>query len=71
MMLKDKVALVTSGASGIGRVTTTLAVSAKQRAFRASGATVVFCNRLDVKGEVLKSEKSEGISLESRSMGEE
>ncbi len=63
MMLKDKVALVTSGASGIGRVTAI--------AFGATGATVVFYDRPDVEGEVLKSVKSEGISLESRPMGEE
>ncbi|MGE5660538.1 MAG: hypothetical protein ACM37W_28450 [Actinomycetota bacterium] len=71
MMLKDRVVLVTSGASGIGRITATLAVSAKQRAFGATGTTVVFYDRPDVEGEVLKSVKSEGISLESRSMGEE
>jgi NAD(P)-dependent dehydrogenase (short-subunit alcohol dehydrogenase family) len=43
MMLKDKVALVTGGASGIGRATAI--------AFGAAGAKVVFCDRPDVDGE--------------------
>ncbi len=70
MMLKDKVVLVTGGASGIGRATA-LAKLNEVIAFGAAGATVVFYDRPDVEGEVLKSVKSEGIRLESRSMGEE
>nr|MDZ8003356.1 hypothetical protein [Nostoc sp. DedSLP05] len=38
-------ALVKGGKEGIGRATTTLAVSAKQRAVRAAGAKVVFSSR--------------------------
>ncbi len=51
MMLKDKIALVTGGTSGIGRATATLAVSAKQRAFGAAGAKVVFSDIRGVEGE--------------------
>jgi NAD(P)-dependent dehydrogenase (short-subunit alcohol dehydrogenase family) len=43
MMLKDKIALVTGGASGIGRATAI--------AFGAAGAKVVFCDRPDADGE--------------------
>jgi NAD(P)-dependent dehydrogenase (short-subunit alcohol dehydrogenase family) len=51
MMLKDKAALVTGGTSGIGRATATLAVSAKQRAFGAAGAKVLFSGRRETKSE--------------------
>lgn len=51
MIPQDKVALVTSGTSGIGRATATLAVSAKQRAFAAARAKVVFSGRRDAEGE--------------------
>ncbi len=43
MILQDKVALVTGGASGIGRATAI--------ALGAAGAKVVFCDRPDVEGE--------------------
>ena len=43
MILQDKVALVTGGASGIGRATAI--------AFGAAGAKVVFCDRLDIDGQ--------------------
>lgn len=43
MILQNKVALVTGGASGIGRATAI--------AFGAAGAKVVFCDRPDVDGE--------------------
>lgn len=39
MILKNKVALVTGGTSGIGRATATLAVSAEQRAMTARSET--------------------------------
>lgn len=47
MIPQDKVALVTGGTTGIGRATATLAVSAKQRAFGAAGAKVMFSGRRD------------------------
>jgi NAD(P)-dependent dehydrogenase (short-subunit alcohol dehydrogenase family) len=50
MMLKDKVALVAGGTSGIGRATA-LAKLNEVIAFGAAGAKVVFSGRREAKGE--------------------
>jgi NAD(P)-dependent dehydrogenase (short-subunit alcohol dehydrogenase family) len=70
MMLKNKVALVTGGTSGIGRATATLAVSAEQRAFVAAGAKVMFSGRRNAEGEkTAKLIRETGAELQQKRSG--